>query len=64
MSKAKPNVVFILADDLGFGDIGAYNNESKINTPFLDELANAGVSFYDAHAPAAVCTPSRYGILT
>ncbi len=59
-----PNVLVILTDDLGFGDIGAYNPESKIATPNLDGLASEGVRFTDAHAPDGVCTPTRYGLLT
>jgi len=60
----KPNIVFILADDLGYGDVRCYNAQSKIPTPNLDRLAAEGIRFTDAHAPDAVCTPSRYGILT
>lgn len=60
----KPNVVVILADDLGYGDIGAYNRDSKIPTPNLDRLAAEGLRFTDAHSPSAVCTPTRYGLLT
>ncbi|MBK8503315.1 MAG: arylsulfatase [Saprospiraceae bacterium] len=63
-SDEKPNIVFILADDLGYGDLGCYNADSKIPTPNLDHLASQGMKFLDAHAPAAVCTPTRYGILT
>lgn len=61
---AKPNIVYILADDLGYGDLGCYNAESKIPTPHLDKLASQGMRFTDAHAPTAVCTPTRYAILT
>lgn len=60
----KPNILYILADDLGYGDPGCYNPESKIPTPNLDRLAAEGIRFTDAHAPDAVCTPSRYGVLT
>lgn len=59
-----PNIVYILADDLGYGDVGANNPESKIKTPSIDALAQAGMRFTDAHSPSAVCTPTRYGILT
>jgi len=59
-----PNIVFILADDLGYGDVSALNKESKINTANLDRLAQQGVIFTDAHSSSAVCTPTRYGILT
>jgi arylsulfatase A-like enzyme len=60
----RPNVVVILADDLGYGDLGVYNPDSKIPTPHLDRLAAAGMRFTDAHASDAVCTPSRYSLLT
>ncbi len=59
-----PNIIFIFADDLGYGDVGRYNPESKVPTPNLDKLAKQGVSFTDAHAPATVCTPSRYSVMT
>ncbi len=60
----KPNIVVILADDMGYGDLGCQNPDSKISTPNLDRLATEGVRFTDAHAPASVCSPTRYGILT
>jgi arylsulfatase A len=63
-TPARPHVVFILADDLGYGDIGAYNPDSRIPTPSIDRLAREGIRFTDAHSPASVCTPTRYGILT
>lgn len=59
-----PNIVYILADDLGYGDVSCYNAQSKIQTPHVDRLAAEGVRFTDAHTPSAVCTPTRYGILT
>lgn len=59
-----PNIVYILADDLGYGDISIYNSESKINTPTIDSFAMESMRFTDVHAPSSVCTPSRYGILT
>ena len=59
-----PNIVFILADDLGYGDVGCYNDRSKVPTPNLDRLAQQGIRFTDAHSPATVCTPSRYSLLT
>ncbi len=59
-----PNIIYILADDLGYGDIGAYNPDSKIATPNLDRFANQAMRFTDAHSPSSVCTPTRYGILT
>lgn len=61
---ARPNVVIILADDLGSGDVRALNPASRIPTPHLDRLASAGMTFTDAHSPSAVCTPTRYGLLT
>ncbi len=64
MMTDRPNILYILADDLGYGDLGCYNPESKIPTPTLDRLAAEGMRFTDAHAPDAVCTPSRYGLLT
>ena len=59
-----PNIIFIMADDMGWGDPGCYNAGSKIPTPNIDALASAGIRFTDAHAPAAVCVPTRYGLLT
>ena len=59
-----PNIVYILADDLGIGDLPAYNADSRIPTPEIDRLAHEGVRFTDAHAPSSVCTPSRYALLT
>ena len=60
----KPNIVVILADDMGYGDVQALNPDSKIPTPHLDSLAKEGVTFTDAHSPSAVCTPTRYRLLT
>src|SRR5262245_17119705 len=60
----KPNVVVILADDLGYGDVRCFNPDGKIATPNLDKLAAAGMQFTDAHSASAVCTPTRYGLLT
>ena len=60
----RPNIVYILADDLGYGDVKCLNPEGKIATPNIDRLAAGGMRFTDAHACSAVCTPSRYGILT
>ncbi|MBT5187007.1 MAG: arylsulfatase [Kordiimonadaceae bacterium] len=59
-----PNIVLIMADDMGSGDIEAYNQASKVPTPHLNELANEGMRFTDAHSPSAVCSPTRYGLLT
>lgn len=63
-AKTPPNIVFILADDLGYGDVGCYNPDSSIPTPNLDRLAREGMRFTDAHSPATVCTPTRYSLLT
>jgi arylsulfatase A-like enzyme len=62
--RKKPNIVFIMADDMGYGDVGCYNPESKIPTPHMDGMAKQGVRFTDAHSPSAVCSPTRYGVLT
>ncbi len=59
-----PNIVYILADDMGYGDVSCLNDSSKIQTPNIDALANQGLIFTDAHSNSAVCTPTRYGILT
>ena len=63
-SHAKPNIVFILADDLGYGDVQCLNPASSIPTPNINKLAESGMKFTDAHSPSAVCTPTRYGVLT
>ena len=63
-AQEKPNVIFILADDLGYGDVSVLNPKSKIITPHIDKLAKSGMIFTDAHSPSSVCTPTRYGILT
>ncbi len=60
----KPNVIIILADDLGFGDVSCFNPESKIRTENIDRLANEGMRFTDSHGTSSVCSPSRYGLLT
>jgi len=62
--KNFPNIIYILADDMGYGDISALNPDSKIPTPNMDQLAREGMVFTDAHSPSAVCTPTRYGVLT
>ncbi len=59
-----PNFVVILADDMGYGDLKSYNAASKIPTPNLNGFAASGMRFTDAHSPSAVCTPTRYGLLT
>ncbi len=61
---ARPNVIVILCDDLGQGDPGCYNPDSKISTPNMDRLAKEGMRFTDAHTPSSVCTPTRYSTLT
>jgi arylsulfatase A len=60
----QPNILLILADDLGYGDVSCYNQEAKIPTPNLDRLAKQGLKFTDAHSASTVCTPSRYSIMT
>ncbi|WP_455674083.1 sulfatase family protein [Phocaeicola sp.] len=62
--KANPNIIFILADDMGYGDVSALNKESKIRTPCIDSMVQDGVSFGDAHSSSSVSTPTRYGLLT
>ena len=62
-AERPPNIVFILADDLGFGDVG-YNGATHVRTPNIDRLAAEGRRFTDAHSTSAVCTPSRYALLT
>ncbi|MEM7539453.1 MAG: arylsulfatase, partial [Chloroflexota bacterium] len=64
MNNKHPNIIYILADDMGYGDLSCLNEESKIHTQHLDELAAGGMVFTDAHASSAVCTPSRYSIMT
>jgi arylsulfatase A-like enzyme len=60
---AKPNIIFIMADDMGYGDIGCYG-ATKIQTTHIDRIASDGIRFTDAHSSSAVCTPSRYSVLT
>lgn len=59
-----PNIVIVFADDMGYGDVKAFNPKSRIATPNLDRMAREGMRFTDAHAPGSVCFPSRYGLLT
>jgi len=61
---AKPNIVIVLVDDMGYGDPSCYNPQSKIATPNIDRLAREGLRFTDAHAPGPLCHPSRYGLMT
>jgi len=62
--KKPPNIVFIMADDMGYGDLACYNPDSKIPTPNIDRLSELGIRCTDAHSPSAVCSPTRYGVLT
>src|SRR5579862_9093957 len=62
-ANARPNIVFILADDLGIGDVGCYGQE-KIKTPNIDALAKEGIKFNQAYAGSPVCAPSRCALLT
>ncbi len=63
-SRKRPNLVYILADDMGYGDLSCLNPNSRLHTTHLDAVAQGGMAFRDAHASSAVCTPSRYSILT
>ena len=59
-----PNILIILVDDMGYGDPGCYNPDSRIPTPHIDGIARDGMRFTDAHAAGALCHPSRYGLMT
>ncbi|MEM9857280.1 MAG: sulfatase-like hydrolase/transferase [Bacteroidota bacterium] len=61
---SNPNIIYILADDMGIGDLSIYNENGKIHTPNLDAMARKGMRSTDAHTSSSVCTPTRYGILT
>ena len=64
-AQEKPNIVYILCDDLGYGDVQCLNpTNGKIKTPNADQLAKQGMTFLDAHSGSSVCTPTRYGIMT
>ncbi len=63
-TAAAPNVILVMADDLGIGDLSPTNPDCKIRTPRLQEMAAEGLTFLDAHTPSSVCTPTRYGLLT
>jgi len=63
LAEGRPNIIVILADDLGYGDLGCYG-ATQVKTPNIDRLAREGMRFTDAHSPASVCTPSRYNLLT
>ena len=64
VSASRPNIIYILADDMGFGDVSCNNENSKIQTPHIDRLGAEGLRCTDAHTSSGVCTPTRYGILT
>jgi arylsulfatase A-like enzyme len=64
LAAGPPHIVVILVDDMGYGDPGSYNPNSRIPTPHIDRLAAEGMRFTDAHAPGPLCHPSRYGLLT
>ncbi|MCC8152436.1 MAG: arylsulfatase [Lachnospiraceae bacterium] len=64
MAKEKPNIILILTDDLGYGDLSCFNPDSKIRTEHIDAVAAEGLRNTDCHASSALCTPSRYGLLT
>jgi len=63
-SRELPNIIFIMADDLGYGDLGCYNPQSLVPTPNLDKLAGEGVRLTNAYCPVSVCSPSRYALMT
>ena len=63
-ARVLPNIVMILADDMGYGDLKCYDPAARTETAQIDQLAREGMRFTDAHAAAAWCTPSRYGLLT
>ena len=63
-ATSKPNILFVLFDDMGWGQPQSYKADSALRTPNLDKLAQQGMRFTDAHAAAAVCTPTRYGVIT
>lgn len=64
LASTNPNIIIILVDDMGYGDLACFNPESKIPTPQIDRLAASGMRFTDAHAPGPLCHVSRYGLLT
>ena len=63
-AQPKPNILIILADDLGYGDLGVYNSNSLIPTPNLNRLASEGIRLTDAYCPVTVCSPTRYSLMT
>lgn len=60
----RPNIIVIMADDLGYGDVSTYNSQSKIPTPNIDKLATDGIIYWDGHSASSICTPSRYAFIT
>ncbi|MDB4419071.1 sulfatase-like hydrolase/transferase [bacterium] len=64
LSAQEPNIIVILIDDMGYGDLSVYNPGAKTTTPHLNSLASDGMRFTDFHTNSAVCTPTRYGLLT
>ena len=60
----RPNILFIMADDIGWGDFQCYNPDGKVPSPNIDRLAREGMRFTDAHTPAALCAPTRYTVAT
>jgi arylsulfatase A len=62
--KDNPNIIIILADDMGYGDVQSFNPKSEVPTPNLNKLSEEGIMFMDAHTPSSICTPTRYGLLT
>ncbi len=62
VQAARPNIIIIYADDLGYGDLSCYNPKSAYKTPRLDQMAKQGIRFTDAHSPSTICSPSRYGL--
>ena len=64
MPATRPSIVYILADDMGYGDVSCLNERAGFTTPNLDRIAAEGMHFTDAHSSSAVCTPSRYSVLT
>ncbi len=60
----RPNIILILVDDMGYGDPGCFNPDSKIATPHIDRIAREGMRFTDAHAGGSICVPSRYSLLS
>ena len=63
-AQKKPNIILILTDDLGIGDVSCFNRQSKIPTGNIDALAESGMRFTDCHSSSAVCSPSRYALMT